>query len=234
MPLLLADDLEERRAQVAELIQRDPRSAVWLAREIFRRLPTVGLSAEADRVYAELATPDDTVERPRATRASPAAPPRTLGARREFGVPFVPPRRSELCAQCEKLPQKYPDAMKACPVGLAGLVVAVRETGASFFHGIFDGGRRVHDACACAAARGQHRLDGVLPGLPRRCAARSAEAAHAAASSSYEPPRKPWRGPCALYWIQYCFRCMSFAAWFMVSVFCLWTRVQVCLWRRAP
>ena len=89
--------------------------------------------------------------------------------------------------------------MKACPVGLAGLVVAVREPGASFLHGIFDGGRRVHDACACAAARGQHRLDGILPGLPRRCAARSAEAAHAAASSSDEPPRKPWRGPCALY-----------------------------------
>ena len=73
--------------------------------------------------------------------------------------------------------------MKACPVGLAGLVVAVREPGASVLHRIFDGGHQVHAACASAAARGQHRLDGVLPGLPRRCAARSAEAAHAAASS---------------------------------------------------
>ena len=125
--------------------------------------------------------------------------------------------------------------MKACPVGLAGLVVAVREPGASFLHGIFDGGRRVHDACACAAARGQHRLDGILPGLPRRCAARSAEAAHAAASSSDEPPRKPWlaRPVCFVFWVQYCFRCVSFAARSMVSVFCLWTHVQSCLWRRA-
>ena len=54
--------------------------------------------------------------------------------------------------------------------------MAVREPGASFLHRIFDGGHQVHAACASAAARGQHRLDGVLPGLPRRCAARSAEA----------------------------------------------------------
>ena len=53
--------------------------------------------------------------------------------------------------------------------------------------------------CGCSRAAPARRDDGVLPGLPRRCAARSAEAAHAAASSSYEPPRKPWRGPCALY-----------------------------------
>jgi hypothetical protein len=82
--------------------------------------------------------------------------------------------------------------LEGMSVGLAGLVVAVREPETSFLHRIFDGGRRVHDACACAAARGQHRLDGVLApswtGLPRRCAANSGEAAHAAARSSDEPP----------------------------------------------
>jgi hypothetical protein len=92
-------------------------------------------------------------------------------------------RRVSFAAQCEKLPQKYPDAMKACPVGLAGLVVAARGPGASFLRRSFDECRRVHGTGASAAARGQDRLDGVLPGLPRRCAARSAEAAHAAASS---------------------------------------------------
>ena len=84
------------------------------------------------------------------------------------------------------------------PVGLAGLVVAAREPGASFLRRDFDGGRRAHGPGASAAPRGQDRLDGVLPGLPRRCAARSAEAAHAAASSSDEPPRKPWRDTLAL------------------------------------
>jgi hypothetical protein len=84
------------------------------------------------------------------------------------------------------------------PVGLAGLVTAVREPGASFLRHSFDEVRQAHGAGASAAPRGQDRLDGVLPGLPRRCAARSAEAAHTAASSSDEPPRKPWRGTLAL------------------------------------
>jgi hypothetical protein len=101
LPLLVADDLDERRAQVAELVARDPRAAVWLAREIFRRLPTVELPAEADRVYGALPMPDETVERPTVARASPAAPPRTLGARRAAGEPFVAPRRPERCACCD-------------------------------------------------------------------------------------------------------------------------------------
>ena len=84
------------------------------------------------------------------------------------------------------------------PVGLACLVTAVREPGASFLRHSFDEVRQAHGAGASAAPRGQDRLDGVLPGLPRRCAARSAEAAHTAASSSDEPPRKPWRGALAL------------------------------------
>ena len=106
-------------------------------------------------------------------------------------------RRTEPCTLRE-IASKIGRRHEGMPVGLAGLVVAVREPEASFLHRIFDGGRRVHDACASAAAPGQHRLDGVLPGLPRRCAARSAEAAHAAARSSDEPPRNPWRGPRAL------------------------------------
>ena len=101
LPLLLADDLDERRAQVAELVARDPRAAVWLAREIFRRLPTVELPAEADRVYAALPTPDETIERPTAAQPSPAGPPRTLGARRTAGEPFIAPRRTERCKCCD-------------------------------------------------------------------------------------------------------------------------------------
>ena len=101
LPLLLADDLDERRAQVAELVQRDPRAAVWLAHEIFRRLPTMELPAEADRVYARLAVPDETVERSTTVQPSPAGPPRTLGARRAAGEPFVAPRRVERCSCCD-------------------------------------------------------------------------------------------------------------------------------------
>ena len=69
------------------------------------------------------------------------------------------------------------------PFTPADLAEAARGPGASFLRRSFDECRRVHGTGASAAARGQDRLDGVLPGLPRRCAARSAEAAHAAASS---------------------------------------------------
>jgi hypothetical protein len=92
------------------------------------------------------------------------------------------------------LPQKISLGHVSMPFTPADLVEAAREPSASLLRRFFDEGRRVHDACACAAPRGQHRLDGVLPGLPRRCAANSGEAAHAAARSSDEPPRKPWRG----------------------------------------
>ena len=75
------------------------------------------------------------------------------------------------------------DVNEGMPVGLAGLVVAVRKSGASFLPRSFDEAGPVHDAGASAPPRRQHRLDGVLLGLPRRCAARSAETACAAASS---------------------------------------------------
>jgi hypothetical protein len=103
------------------------------------------------------------------------------------------------------------------PFTPANLAEAAREPGASFLHLVFDGARRVRDAGACAPPRTQQRLAGVLPGLPRCCAARSAEAAHAAASSSDEPPRKPWRGAFVWYCVWHCSRCVSFAAryWYL-------------------
>ena len=93
--------------------------------------------------------------------------------------------------------------MKACPVGLAGLVVAARGPGASFLRRSFDECRRMHGTGASAAARGQDRLDGILPGLPRRCAARSAEAAHAAATPprALETSRRGSRGAAGLFGI---------------------------------
>jgi hypothetical protein len=87
----------------------------------------------------------------------------------------------------------------------------------------------VRGAGSSVAARAQQRLDGVLPGLPRRCAARSAEAAYAAASSSDEPPRKPWRGEFVWYYVWHCSRCVSFAAryWYLYVV--CGARVHTCL-----
>ena len=64
-------------------------------------MPTVELPAEADRVFAALPVLDETVEQPSAGYASPAAPPRTLGARRMAGEPFIAPRRPERCLCCD-------------------------------------------------------------------------------------------------------------------------------------
>ena len=89
---------------------------------------------------------------------------------------------------------------EGCPVGLAGLVVAARGPGASFLRRSFDECRRVHGTGASAAARGQDRLDGVLPGLPRRCAARSAEAARTP-PRALETSRRGSRGAAGLFGI---------------------------------
>jgi len=96
-PIELAAGEAERERQVDDLVAQDPEGALWLARELLRRIPTARLPEESMRHYASAPDVDPDVEADRRRE-----PPTTLTVRSAPGAPLVV-RRQVRCACCDTL-----------------------------------------------------------------------------------------------------------------------------------